>query len=270
MAQISFQQQKFIIFLQKLAVYSLHPEGSRAKGLAWLRSILTVIAAPQWRGMAGGVLSVTIACTLLLWNWPLVLATVVGILVMLGIYSVPAWDWQTPWFRLRKLWQGIDQRLVVAVLGGATATFGTYLMVAIGAAATSPWLATGFILQGLGILSILGILLWQGMQQQTQHQAAHLDRLLDSLTDANALRRLVAVRQMTQRVSAQQVAESDRAHFTDYLRLLLHQESEPLVRDAALEGLQALSDRPPLPLLSKPPLKNPLLAKDQVPQSYDE
>lgn len=274
-AQMSFQRQKFVVFLQKLAVQNLNLkdldlDGLRAKGLALLRSGLTVVSAlqhlaPQWQGVGGGLLSMTIAIALLLWNWPLVLATTIGILVMLLIYAVPAWDWQTPWLRLCKLWQSIDQRLVLAVLGGTVTTFGIYLMVAIGSAVTSSWLALGFLLEGLGILAILGILIWQGMQQQTHRQAAHLDRLLDSLTDDNALRRLVAVRQMTQWVTARQIAEADRSHFTDYLRLLLHRESEPVVRDAALEGLQALNDTLPLPLLSKN-----LLSKNYVTQPYDE
>ncbi|MFQ4145962.1 armadillo-type fold-containing protein [Chlorogloeopsis sp. ULAP02] len=189
----------------------------------------------------GGVLGfLTIAIAMLLWNWKLLLASSVGVGIMILTYSIQGWNWQLRWSEIRKFLNSPSHRLAIAVSSGGIACVSTYMAAAIWFDAKSPWIATGLIVQGLGTLLTLILVLWQivnfyGFQEENQ-----LDRLVENLTEKDPLKRLVAVRQITKLFTRKRVDFCEQQNITECLQLLLRQEEEPAIREAIFQSLQAL------------------------------
>ena len=202
--------------------------------LFWLSSADQVSRSWFW-GMA-------VVAVLLIWHWKLLFALGVGILVLLLTHSLQAGHWQIPWAELRQKLRGAKQRFALAVVSGGVATLSTYISLAIWSEAESFWSATGAIGQGLGILAVLVLLVGHLLDHDRNNDLAptRFDQLVHDLTHADALKRLIAVRQLTQVVTTPTADRTQRRAVVDYLRLLLSQESEPVVRNAVLDSLQAL------------------------------
>lgn len=126
------------------------------------------------------------------------------------------------------------------------------------------------MLQGTGTVAVLVLLLAQLLNRSTTRDRTASNQLLADLTHDDPLRRLIAVRQLTNSVSDQRDQATQRREISDYLRLMLNREAEPIVRDAVLDGLQKLDRTQPLnpamqPLL-KPMLKrSPVKSRQRVP-----
>jgi hypothetical protein len=195
------------------------------------------------------------------WNGRLLVATGSGVAVMLLVYLLH--DWQPKWngAQTRKFLQGWNQPFLIAAGAGAIATFVIYLAVSVWAESDSGWIATGAILQGLGTLTVLVWLVWQRLNHLRDRSLINHHQLLLDLTHENSLKRLIAVRQLTDVVSVlddqpyllrPQVGSQmqtqrrgtpkkpSRRDMASYFHLMLAQESEPIVRDAILDGLQTL------------------------------
>ncbi|MEA5513993.1 armadillo-type fold-containing protein [Nodularia sp. UHCC 0506] len=215
----------------------------------------------------GGMLGFfTIIVAMLLWNWKLLLALLVGVGVMLLVYSMQKWDWQ---LRLSQMWKFLNSpncRLALAVGSGGIATVSTYMAAAIWVDAKSSWIAAGAIVQGLGTLLTLILLLWQIVSFHGNQEQNRIDQLLVNLTDSDPLKRLIAIRQLTKIISSKGVDSQVQAEIIQCLRLLLHQEPEAVIRDATLDSLQVLDSRRSLPL-SKLTNLTPLSTKLKVPIS---
>lgn len=198
---------------------------------------------PQSLGL--GVLAVVI---LGIYNWGLLLAIAVGILSMVWVSRVQAQNWQWPSTVLRLLLQQVSHRRLTLAAGGA-ATFSTYLATAVWQESHQPGIAIGVMGQGLGIL---GILLLLGGQRCSQVQAPEIPcdrrkvarklRLLNHLTSADPLKRLLAVRQLGQRFEQAQLSPMQTQILGESLRLMLRQEPQAIVRNAILDELQFLVD----------------------------
>lgn len=197
---------------------------------------------------------------MLFWNWRLLLATAAGVLVMLLVYLMQEWDWQLYWSSLHRLFSGSNRQLTIAVGSGGIATLSTYTMVSIWVDPHSSWIATGAMLQSLGILAILGLLVWQTFGCQGSGDDTKRDQMLRDLTDTDPLKRLLAVRQLTYWGVGHAVQPSRQHHLADCLRLMLSQEPEPIIRDAILDGLQVLGSHPMLDKGNQP-LKIPIALK---------
>ncbi|MCZ0898739.1 hypothetical protein ON021_02310, partial [Microcoleus sp. HI-ES] len=145
------------------------------------------------------------------------------------------------------------------------ATLGAYMSLAIWADSSSHWMALSLILQNLGTIAIAGLLLRQALSLGAAKDEVALDRILADLTDADPVKRLIAVRQMTDLVNqggfgpvssvksslakpSQRIARSRAA---ECFRLMLSREPEALVRNALLEGLQTWDATYGLALKSK-------------------
>ena len=123
----------------------------------------------------------------------------------------------------------------------------SYLAIGIWRETNRSWLATGVIVEGLLLLAVLGLLLWQRFDRPVQRESDRLatpflaDWVAD-LADPDPLKRLVAIRQLTQAFQTQ-AAElpMTSAHLADCFRLMLNRETEPLVCSALLEGLNRLN-----------------------------
>jgi Putative transposase DNA-binding domain len=195
---------------------------SRSKG--WI-SVLTIAAVWGW------------------WNSQLLVSTGFGIGAMLIVYRAESWDWQLLRSKLEQFWDGPKRRLVLAVASGGIATLGTYMSWSIWADSESPSMAASAILQNVGTIAIVALLLRQLLNRSASKDEAVIDRILADLTDNDPVKRLIAVRQITDLVNNQGFwpqSSIAKSHATECFRLMLSREPEALVRNALLESLQAL------------------------------
>ncbi|WP_016950178.1 hypothetical protein [Anabaena sp. PCC 7108] len=189
----------------------------------------------------GSILAfITIFVAMLFWNWKLLLALTIGIGVMILAYSIPRWNWQLSWLQTQRFLNSTNIRLALAVASGGIATFITYMTAAIWVDSPSHWIATGMIVQGLGTLLTLILLVWQIFSLQANQEQDRLDQLLKNLIETDPLKRLIAVRQLTKFITRKQVDTSVKSEVIQCLQLLLSQEKETVIREAALNSLQSL------------------------------
>jgi len=193
----------------------------------------------------GWVAVVTLAAVWGWWNSQLLFSTGLGIAAMMLVYRGQSWDWQLLRAKGEQFWEGPNRRFVLAVGTGAMATLGAYMSFAIWADSESHWMALNLILQNVGMIAIAGLLLRQGLSLGAAKDEVALDRILADLTDADPVKRLIAVRQMTDLVNqggfgpVSSVKSSiARSRAAECFRLMLSREPEALVRNALLEGLQ--------------------------------
>nr|WP_228014495.1 hypothetical protein [Fortiea sp. LEGE XX443] len=218
----------------------------------------------------GSVLGLlTIVVAMLLWNWKLLLALVVGVGVMLFTYSFQQWNWQLGWAEIQKFLKSPNRRLVLAVGSSGLATITTYMAAAIWIDSQSPWIATGTILQGLGTLLTLILLLWQILRGHTNQKQDIFDQFLLNLTEQDPLKRLIAVRQLTKFISRQPVNAALQQEVVQCLQLLLTREEVAVIREAAFESLQTLDKLSNLPSSTATPLK-PAKLKVQTQKSQSK
>lgn len=183
------------------------------------------------------------------WNGELLSSTVAGIGVMLLVYRAQFWNWQLVRSNFEQFWDGPNRRLVLAVASGGIATLATYISLAIWADSESHWMAAIAIFQNLGIIALVALLLRQAWHRPASkdEDEAVLDRILASLTDTDPVKRLIAVRQITNLVNdrgfgppSSRIRSIATSHAADCFRLMLSREPEAIVRNALLESLQAL------------------------------
>jgi hypothetical protein len=179
----------------------------------------------------------------IVWNWPLVLAVSLGGAVMVWVYlsrqgwwRLPkAWNWQ-------QLWSRPNRSMTLAVASGGVATVGSYLAIAIWRESHS-WLATGIIIEGGMVLGVLLLMAWQRFDQSLDPTVS-IDpissKLLADLTDADPLKRLIAIRLLAQQAASSTLPLSS-ADLSDCFRLMLNRETETVVCSALLDGLRQLN-----------------------------
>jgi hypothetical protein len=209
---------------------------------------------------SGGILGfLTIVVGMLLWNWKLLLALVVGVGVMLLVYSMQKWDWQLRWSEIQRFLNGPNHRFALAVGSGGIATISTYMAAAIWVDSNSPWIAAGAILQALGTLLTLILLVWQIINFYENREEDKFEHLLLNLTEQDPLKRLIAVRQLTKFVTRRKIDAAVQQNVVQCLQLLLTQEEEAIIREAAFESLQALDSLQMLASSAATPLCYPRL-----------
>lgn len=179
---------------------------------------------------------------MLVWNWKLVLATGTGMGVMLGVYPLLGFNWQAQWSSWYRFLNSSNRQLTIAVGSGGLAILITYTVTSIWASAANRWLATGAILQGLGTLLTLVLLIWQIISQGAVGQEIELEKLCDGLTQANSLSRLMSVRKLTHLMCKGRLNRVHQLQVSEYLRLMLAQEEEQVIREAILDALQVCSE----------------------------
>ena len=190
-------------------------------------------------GVLLGLLTIIVA--MLIWSWQLLLALVVGIGIMVLTYSMQKWNWQLRWLEIRKLMSSTNSRLAYSVASGGIATVITYMASAIWVDAPSHWLAAGAIVQGMGTLLTLILLVWQIFSFQGSREEDYLEQLLNNLTEKDPLKRLLSMRQLNKLIIRQRVDTTLQQDIRECLQLLLSQEKEVMIREAALDCLQNLN-----------------------------
>ncbi|MGB8685755.1 MAG: hypothetical protein WCD53_00230 [Microcoleus sp.] len=233
----------------RAAPRALHGVDSKAPGrrspvvsstfLKWLLERLS--RSKSW------VAVVTVTAVWGWWNGQLLSSTGVGIGVMLLVYRAGSWNWQLVRSKGEQFWEGPNRRLVLAVASGGIATLGTYMSFAIWADSQSLWMAVSAIWQYVGTIALVALLLRQALNQRTSKDEAVLDRILADLTDSDPVKRLIAVRQITNLVNnpgfgpeSSLKSSIATSHAAECFRLMLSREPEALVRNALVESLQAL------------------------------
>lgn len=243
MEQASSQFQQFIHWLQGSSLPLLH-----SKQVKWLTRYLDA-----WKGWLSGL---AIVAVLLMWHWQLVVSAGAGLLVMTLVYLVQQGQWRLPGVDWQTWWSRANRPLTLSIVSGGVALLSVYLTIAIWSESKQSWLATGMILQGFGSLAALILLTWQTIDRYWGDRQDGLgDRVLNQrladLADADSLKRLIAVRQLTQWATtvmpvATQSTPITPAHLAECFRLMLNRETEPAVCSALLEGLQTLNGNPQL------------------------
>lgn len=207
-------------------------------------------SSQRWQGTKGWLVITAGAVTLLYWNGRLFFAIGAGVAVMLLVYLMHDWKPRLNVSELRKFLRGWNQPFVIAAGAGAIATLTTYTAASVWADSDSPWIASGAILQSMGTLTVLLLLITQMLNRQEYRERTQYNRLISNLVNDDPLKRLIAVRQLTEAVSLIEDESSDRLpgstkkpsrkHIADYFRLMLTREDDAIVRDAIYDGLQTL------------------------------
>jgi hypothetical protein len=240
-AQVSSQLQQFVHWLESASLQiadsrEFQQLGRRIrKPLRKNLFLRNLLFKPKPQVTSTYLWGTTIALALLIWNWQLVLALTIGAGVLVSVYLAQQGQWQIPKIHWQQ-WTGANRSLTLAIATGTIATLSTYITSHIWLEADQSWLAIGIILQGFGTLSILLFLTWQTLNRQTELKS---ESQLVHLSDADPLKRLIAVRQITQQAQ-QNTAPLPPAQIADCFRLMLNRETEPSVCSALLEGLQTL------------------------------
>jgi hypothetical protein len=211
-----------------------------------VQQFLKPLTRLRWRKQTGPLVVFGMAVAILLWNWQLLLATGAGIVAMLGMYLMQQWDWRRilhQWRRFYKLeLRGTNQAMAIAVAIGGMTSLLTYLAVSMWLSTENHWMATGMILQTMGIFATLCLLVWQFLTHKSSEAELSLNQLIVNLTDADPLKRLISVRQLTSLIRNNHGQREQQEAIADYFNLMWGRETEPLVREALLEGLETLGE----------------------------
>lgn len=238
LAKDVFRWRFLVSALQELPLDDLAQQVNRQIGRQW-RS-----GSGVWLLFGAGALG------LLYWNGRLFIATGAGIGVMAIVYLLHDWQPKVNLSALRKVLDGWNQPFIVSTGAGAIATFTTYLAASVWVNAENHWIASGAILQSMGTLGVLLLLVTQRLNRREQQLRLSYHQLVSDLVHDDPLKRLIAVRQLTDIVSVLEDEERDRRpgvprkptrhEIADYFRLMLHREDDAIVRDAIYDGLQTL------------------------------
>jgi hypothetical protein len=192
------------------------------------------------------------ACTgsVLLWDWnpSLLLATLAGTGLMIGVYYLQEQEERSLWRTWRSLLSGTRGKLAIAVGSGSFGALATYLTVNLWIHTENRWLAIASIAQGAGILLILLLLGGYFLRANERQEEKIIEGWLRDLTAADPLDRLIAVRSL----GDLEVSPSRRARIGEFFRYLLTRENDPAVRSALLEHFPSRSPHSPLQPLSIP------------------
>jgi hypothetical protein len=190
---------------------------------------------PVWAIVAVALLMLS------LWNWQLVVATIAGVTVMGLVYVWQDWNWGRLILRSQKLLSHPNSKFTLAVGMGAGTVLLTYMVSAIWSNIENHWLASAGILQLAATLAVLGLLIKQAIDNWLTAQEANVEQLIAQFTANDDLERLIAVRQLAQRVQQKRLPLNQETAIAQYCQVLLGRETVPTIREAALETLEALN-----------------------------
>ncbi|PLS69208.1 MAG: hypothetical protein CV045_03515 [Cyanobacteria bacterium M5B4] len=170
-------------------------------------------------GLTGGAIILTIT------NWRLVFTLLCGITVMTMIYRYP-----------RSF--NPNQRLKWSVLGGSASIFACYLLLMLLQSYPNGWVGLGQALEFIAIFTTLGLLLYQNLGNKPPHKT--IDQLILYLASEDQLSRLIALRQLQQRVVSQSLSFQQEQQLKEYCQIILEHAQSDTLRDTALETMEML------------------------------
>jgi hypothetical protein len=187
---------------------------------------------------------------MLLWNWKLFFATGTGMSATLGVYLLLQSNWRLRWADLRRWFSGSQRPIVLAAVTGGLATVSTYMATAIWVTSDNHWMASGFILEGLATLAILGLLAWQTLHRVLGRDDVDLNGMLSQLSQDDPLKQVMALRQLERWILRELLEEQEQQTILDCCQVLLTRDLDPVVREAALALLASQSTQESLSLVS--------------------
>ncbi|WP_144054380.1 ATP synthase subunit I [Pleurocapsa sp. PCC 7319] len=195
----------------------------------------------------------------LMWwfNWKLLLATSVGIGLMSLNYLLQNSHWQRYYQQWQSFLSGSNSQMILAVSTGATGAFCTYLAASVWTDTDNQWLATGAILQVFTSMTTLALLWWSLSQRNDNSLESKLDQLLADLSHSDALKRLIAIRQLTRLLVTHRLSSEYYQQSIEYYHLMLSQPQAPMVKNALFESLDILEGEK-LFRAKRPPVKIPI------------
>lgn len=232
--QLHFQPK---VFLRILLGYSSKRSSRRSKRkVSPMRrqrnSRQTSMLSSRW--LWGG----SLITVMLIWNWQLLFATLAGIGVLVLLSRFPIDRWSLYWQKWQQQINLPQRRLLIAVIGSGIAGIGTYWGVNLWQELNNPWLASGAIAQGV-LLTIL--LAFQSSKLFTTSPSPHpFSEMLGDLTAENPLKRLMAIRELTQLAIRGNLHADQLKQVNEYFSLLFSVETKPIVRQGLLESMQTL------------------------------
>ncbi len=197
------------------------------------------------RGMvyrkAGPAIALSIAA-LILWRWngALTLALFLSGGGSYLLHRLLKQKKQIPWRTVRQWLNSPQAPLALSVGAGVALLVVSYSALAIGQDLNSPWLALVLLTQEMSIALVLGLAIWLMLSRQST-PIHFFDRCVAGMLHRDELRRLMAVRQLTDLAIQDELSPKERSYALDYLQLLARKETEPLVNQAIQEGLAILA-----------------------------
>ncbi len=246
--------------LNKFVVHNSIPKLQQGQPPKREEQILSSFFLNQFQGGRGWLLFLLAIVAMLFWNWKLLLATGTGVGVMLGIYLFQGQNWHIYWLKLTQFLSGTNRSFTLAVTSGGMAALCTYMAASIWVDSPNHWLATGVIIQGLGILLTLVLLVWQILTRYQDTEESRYDRILNNLTQPDSLQRLIAVRKLARLVKNPRFHQVYGPQVAEYFRFMLAKESEEVIREAILDSLQIWDNKQVLEK-GRQPLQMPIKLK---------
>ena len=233
---------------------------SQAKAKDW--DVLALSSRQMSRITSKGLIVLGLV-SLWWWNWQLLLATSTGIGLMWLTYKMSHKQYRRLWQRITGSVAGYNGRLLFAVGSGSLGGLVTYMIAGIWADAENRWLATGSILQGLGTLITLILLGWHINRESSQRHEAKFEQLLGDLTAENSLKRLIAIRQLTNLGHQKALNREQQIQLIEYFHFMLAQSPETSIQEALLDSLDMLGVSN-FALLQSQPVATPIKLKHSV------
>lgn len=190
------------------------------------------------------IVAVSILLALIAWNWQFTLAVGLGAIVTVLLYKAQLQPWQDylhNWLQQFQTFLDSPQRaLILALLGGGLTAWGTYATTAVWQDLHSLWAASGFALEGIGLVILLGWLLLQGVLGNRQTQDQSIDQTLRIFMEPDPLQRLRGIHQADRLLHRSSLNVEQIQILLNGLTLLVQQEPIAEVRNAALDTLDRL------------------------------
>jgi hypothetical protein len=225
------------------------------KPTVWLDVLMDLLqgssATRQWVNRKAFPAIATSITAIALWRWngALVLALLMASSSSFVLYRVLQQQKQFPWRSLRQWLKGPQAPLVLSLASGVALLVVSYSALGLAQNLHSPWLALMLFTQEMGILLVLGLAVWSLLMQHSGGCALSFDRCVAGLLHRDALRRLMAVRQLAELSTQNELSSGERSQASEYLQLLAHSERDPLVHRGIQESLAILAP-PQRPQLS--------------------
>lgn len=192
---------------------------------------------------------------LLIGNSKLLLATISGVGIMFVIYQWNELNWQKYWLQWHELLTNSHGKFILAVSSGGIVAIITYMIVTIWDDVENHWLASGTILQGLISVATFGFLGWQSYKQKSHSHISEFEQILIDLTATSSLKRLIAVRKLTDRLKNNSLTISQKEQIKQYFELMLKVEKEPIISHVLEENLLSFYPRQSLQKINFSPNK---------------
>jgi ABC-type multidrug transport system fused ATPase/permease subunit len=178
---------------------------------------------------------------MLVWNWQLLLATVIAMGMLILLFRFPVNDWSRYWQKWQHTLDESQQRLLMALGGSSLIGVGSYWALQLWDHVDNHWLAGSAIAQGILLTGLFGLQLSKLITTSDQNDSQYqFSQLIDELSAEHPLKRLRAIRQLTQLAIKNNLHSSQLQEISESFSLLFAVETEPILRQGLLESMQTL------------------------------